>query len=214
MTAAPAIKGWCPTLLSPMQSGDGWLARVKPSAGVLSAAAARLIADAARRHGNGHIDLTSRANLQVRGLSPRSAEDFAETIIDAGLANTNPLAGSRSAMSWRARSGLTIPLPPSTLMPLRATSKPCSAGEPALWALPSKFGVLVDGGGVLPLADITADIMVRAREGAACRPPRRRDARCVLRSILAHRNGEGSWRSPSFACPRNGARSRAACARW
>ena len=27
MTAAPAIKGWCPTLLSPMQSGDGWLAR-------------------------------------------------------------------------------------------------------------------------------------------------------------------------------------------
>ena len=37
MTAAPAIKGWCPTLLSPMQSGDGWLARVKPSAGTLSA---------------------------------------------------------------------------------------------------------------------------------------------------------------------------------
>ena len=70
MTAAPAIKGWCPTLLSPMQSGDGWLARVKPSAGVLTAAAVRLIADAARRHGNGHIDLTSRANLQVRGLKP------------------------------------------------------------------------------------------------------------------------------------------------
>ena len=69
MTAAPAIKGWCPTLLSPMQSGDGWLARVKPSAGMLSAEAARLIADAARRHGNGHIDLTSRANLQIRGLS-------------------------------------------------------------------------------------------------------------------------------------------------
>ena len=91
MTAAPAIKGWCPTLLSPMQSGDGWLARVKPSAGVLSAAAARIIADAARRHGNGHIDLTSRANLQIRGLTARSAEEFAETIIGAGLANTNPL---------------------------------------------------------------------------------------------------------------------------
>ena len=90
MTAAPAIKGWCPTLLSPMESGDGWLARVKPSAGTLSAAAARLIADAARRHGNGHIDLTSRANLQIRGLSPRSAEAFAETIIGAGLASANP----------------------------------------------------------------------------------------------------------------------------
>ena len=81
MTAAPAIKGWCPTLLSPMQSGDGWLARVKPRAGCVSAEAARLIADAARRHANGHIDLTSRANLQVRGLSPRSAQAFAEIII-------------------------------------------------------------------------------------------------------------------------------------
>ena len=87
MTAAPAIKGWCPTLLSPMQSGDGWLARVKPTAATLNAEAARLIADAARRHGNGHIDLTSRANLQVRGLSPRSSELLAEIVIGAGLAS-------------------------------------------------------------------------------------------------------------------------------
>ena len=100
MTAAPAIKGWCPTLLSPMESGDGWLARVKPSAGCVSAEAARLIADAARRHGNGHIDLTSRANLQVRGLSPRSAQAFAETIIGAGLASANPsLESIRNVMA-------------------------------------------------------------------------------------------------------------------
>src|SRR6476469_9859911 len=100
MTAAPAIRGWCPTLLSPMESGDGWLARVKPTAGRLSAAAARLIADAARRHGNGQIDLTSRANLQIRGLSPRSAEQFAEVIIGAGLANPNPsLEATRNVMA-------------------------------------------------------------------------------------------------------------------
>jgi precorrin-3B synthase len=163
MTAAPAIKGWCPTLLSPMQSGDGWLARVKPSAGVLTAAAARLIADAARRHGNGHIDLTSRANLQIRGLTPRSAEDFAETIITAGLANTNPsLEATRNVMA-------------SPLGPDDSTASFDShvvahdieamlSGEPTLWALPSKFGYLVDAGGVLPLADISADIMVRAHE--------------------------------------------------
>ena len=70
MTAAPTIKGWCPTLLSPMQSGDGWLARVKPTAATVSAAQRAVIAEAARRHGNGHIDLTSRANFQIRGLTP------------------------------------------------------------------------------------------------------------------------------------------------
>jgi precorrin-3B synthase len=164
MTAAPAIKGWCPTLLSPMQSGDGWLARVKPTAGTLSAAAARLIADAARRHGNGHIDLTSRANLQIRGLSPRAAEQFAETIIGAGLASANPsLDAIRNVMA----SPLG-PDDPSAAFDSHALARDIEAmlaGETALWALPSKFGVVVDGGGVLPLNDANADVMVRAHGG-------------------------------------------------
>jgi precorrin-3B synthase len=165
MTAAPAIKGWCPTLLSPMESGDGWLARVKPSAGKLSAEAARLIADAARRHGNGHIDLTSRANLQVRGLSPHSAEVFAEIVIGAGLASINPQLGA-------ARNVMASPLGPDDLSAsfdshaVAHDIEAILAGEPLFWALPSKFGILVDGGGVLPLADITADIMVRAHDAA------------------------------------------------
>jgi precorrin-3B synthase len=35
------------------------------------------------------------------------------------------------------------------------------AAEPALEALPPKFGILIDGGGVLPLSDVTSDINVR-----------------------------------------------------
>jgi precorrin-3B synthase len=165
MTAAPAIKGWCPTLLSPMQSGDGWLARVKPSAGCVSAEAARLIADAARRHGNGHIDLTSRANLQIRGLSPRSAQAFAEIVIGAGLAKANPsLEAIRNVMASPLGSDDSTAAFDSHA--LARNIEAMLAGEPALWALPSKFGVVVDGGGVLPLRDIGADIMVRPEEGA------------------------------------------------
>jgi precorrin-3B synthase len=161
MTAAPAIKGWCPTLLSPMESGDGWLARVKPSAGVLSADAARLIVAAARRCGNGHIDLTSRGNLQVRGLTPRSAQAFAETIIGARLANADT---SAEAVGNVMASPLG-PDDPSAFFDSHAVARDIEAmlaDEPALWALPSKFGILVDAGGTLPLADVTADIMIRA----------------------------------------------------
>jgi precorrin-3B synthase len=165
MTAAPAIKGWCPTLLSPMESGDGWLARVKPSAGVLSADNARLIADAARRHGNGHIDLTSRGNLQIRGLSPRSAQAFAETIIGADLTDADPsLEAIRNVMA----SPLG-PDDPSAQFDSHAVAREIEgilAQEPALRALPPKFGVLVDAGGALPLQGITGDIMVRAGEDA------------------------------------------------
>ena len=190
MTAAPAIKGWCPTLLSPMQSGDGWLARVKPSAGCVSAAAARLIADAASSHGNGHIDLTSRANFQIRGLTARSAEEFAETIIGAGFANTNPLleaAPQCHGEPARARRS-------SAAFDSHALARDIEAmlaGEPALWALPSKFGVLVDGGGALPLADISADIMVRSRDGGLAVAPRWRDAGWRVALILTHRNVKG-----------------------
>jgi precorrin-3B synthase len=161
MTAAPTIKGWCPTLLSPMQSGDGWLARVKPVAATVSAAHARIIAEGASRHGNGHIDLTARANFQIRGLTPRSAELFAEIIIADGLASARPsFEAIRNVMASPLGPG-----DPSAAFDSHAVARDLEVmlgEEGALAALPSKFGFLVDAGGALPLADINADIMVRA----------------------------------------------------
>ena len=61
-----AIKGWCPTALRPMLSGDGLVVRIRPRGGRLSAAQALGIADLATRHGNGLIDLTGRANVFAR----------------------------------------------------------------------------------------------------------------------------------------------------
>src|SRR5258707_6689461 len=70
MSAAACIevKGWCPGALRPMLSGDGLIVRIRPFCGAFSLEQARGLADLARRLGNGHIDLTRRANLQLRGL--------------------------------------------------------------------------------------------------------------------------------------------------
>ena len=130
MTAAPAIKGWCPTLLSPMQSGDGWLARVKPSAGVLTAAAVRLIADAARRHGNGHIDLTSRANLQVRGLSASLGGRLRRDDHHGRSGQYQPIAGSdpqcHGEPAWARRFHCILRHSCRCV----TASKPCSPASP------------------------------------------------------------------------------------
>jgi precorrin-3B synthase len=161
MSVAPSRKGWCPSLLSPMQSGDGWLVRVKPAAANMSTSAARIIAEAARQYGNGHIDLTRRANLQLRGLTPHSAEHAGQSIIAAALASAD--AGIETI-----RNVMASPLgPDDDTAPFDSHSlawkiEAMLAGERALHALPSKFGLLVDGGGVLPLAGVTADIMVHA----------------------------------------------------
>jgi precorrin-3B synthase len=69
-----AIKGWCPSALRPMLSGDGLVVRLRPRGGRLSADQAVGIADLSRRYGNGLIDLTSRANLQIRGVREASHE--------------------------------------------------------------------------------------------------------------------------------------------
>jgi precorrin-3B synthase len=162
MNVAPSIKGWCPSLLAPMLSGDGWLVRVKPAAAALSAAHAQLIAGLVCEHGNGHIDLTSRANLQLRGLTLESAARAAEAILAAALANPD-------AAVETVRNVMASPLGPddaTASFDSHAFARELESmlvNEQALHALPDKFGFLADGGGLLPLTEVTADIMVRAQ---------------------------------------------------
>ena len=165
MTAAPAIKGWCPTLLSPMQSGDGWLARVKPSAGCVSADAARLIADAA----------TPPRQWSYRPhLARQFADQGTQSSLGASLRRDHHRRGprQRQPVARSRRNVMASPLgpdDPSASFDSHVVARDIEAmlvGEPGLWALPPKFCILVDGGGVLPLADISADIMVRPGEGA------------------------------------------------
>src|SRR3712207_6697032 len=61
-------RGWCPGVRRPMATGDGLLVRLHPFAGRLSADQAHFIARAAREYGNGHLDITARGNLQIRGV--------------------------------------------------------------------------------------------------------------------------------------------------
>ncbi len=82
------IRGWCPTVHAPMPSGDGLLARVKPFGGRLPRPALAALAEAVAAFGNGVIELTSRGNLQVRGVHAPAA--FARAMVQAGLADPNP----------------------------------------------------------------------------------------------------------------------------
>ena len=59
---------------------------------------------AAREHGNGVIEVTTRGSIQVRGLSAQSAPLFADAVARLGIATadgvpvlSNPLAGLDSA---------------------------------------------------------------------------------------------------------------------
>ncbi|MEE8296494.1 MAG: precorrin-3B synthase, partial [Hyphomicrobium sp.] len=52
-----------------MESGDGLIVRLRAHAGTLSGDDLLAIAGIAQRFGNGLIDLTRRANVQIRGVT-------------------------------------------------------------------------------------------------------------------------------------------------
>ena len=159
MAAAVEVKGWCPGVLRPMQSGDGLIARVRPWCGAFGLNEARGLADASERFGNGHIDLTRRANLQIRGLSEASVHGLQEAFGRLGLVD-------RDAEVEAGRNIMVSPL--AGLDPgevdvrsIARTLATLLASDAALYALPSKFGFLVDGGGSVSIASERTDIALK-----------------------------------------------------
>ncbi|MBV9238117.1 MAG: precorrin-3B synthase [Xanthobacteraceae bacterium] len=144
-------RGACPALFTPMQTGDGLLARILPAEGITPAAFAAFCA-AARRHGNGTIEVSARGSLQVRGLNVASAPHFADEVAALGIAALGvPVVSD--------------PLPdhPAALIDAAALAANLRAAiADANIVLPPKICVVVDGGGILHLDALSADVRLRA----------------------------------------------------
>lgn len=154
----PQIKGWCPGALRPMLSGDGLVVRVRPYAGRLTPVQATGIAALATAYGNGLIDLTSRANLQLRGVAPAAHPSVLEGLQQLGLLDANPEAEARRNIAvtpfWALDDG-TLQIANSLAEALAAPDAP---------ALPGKFGFAVDGGTQAVLRTTPADIRIERSE--------------------------------------------------
>jgi precorrin-3B synthase len=150
------IKGWCPGALRPMQSGDGLVVRLRPPLGRLSPTQAKAIAEAAKTHGNGIIDLSARANLQLRGVSeashPRLIDDLrAQGLIDPDI-ETETL-----------RNLIVTPFHDAQTTALAGTLTVALARMPKL---PGKFGFALDTGPRPVLSQASVDIRVeRSQNG-------------------------------------------------
>ncbi|MGA7451841.1 MAG: precorrin-3B synthase [Rhodoplanes sp.] len=151
----PRRRGVCPSLAAPMPTGDGLLARITPTGATIPLDSVAALSAAARRHGNGIIEVTSRGSIQIRGLTEASMPAFADAVaaididrIDGVPVAVNPLAGlearaaiDASALATKLREAIHAAELNTRLAP--------------------KVSVAVDGGGALHLDTLAADVRLR-----------------------------------------------------
>src|SRR3954467_11361758 len=75
----------CPGALQTHAAADGALARVRVPGGGLSSAQLAALAAAAGELGDGARELTSRGNVQLRGLAPGTEPELGDRLAGAGL---------------------------------------------------------------------------------------------------------------------------------
>lgn len=145
------------------EAADGFVARVRIPGGRVSAAQVVALASLAETRGDGHLYLTSRGNVQLRGLASGCGQDVADALYAAGLLP--------SLTHDRVRNVVASPLSgvagvPSVEEVLAELDRELLADD-ALVALSGRFlfGIDAGVGDVLALAP---DVAI-AREGDAWR---------------------------------------------
>jgi precorrin-3B synthase len=161
--SSPVADDRCPGLIRLHPAGDGDLARVRLPGGRLTAAQLSAVARAARL-GNGIVDLTSRANLQLRGV--RDATAVVAELQAVGLLPSPP--------HDRVRNIIASPFAgrhPRSLYPTDAIVAALDHGlcaDANLARLPGRFLIAVDDGS--RTVDCSrADVWLRALPGGSFR---------------------------------------------
>ncbi|WP_130343259.1 precorrin-3B synthase [Herbihabitans rhizosphaerae] len=162
----------CPGALRPHLAADGALARVRLPGGRLTGDQLRVLADAADHLGDGTLELTSRANIQIRGMAVASVSTLADRLAAAGLLP--------SATHERVRNIVASPLSGVDGHGLATTLDRALCAVPELSALPGRFLFTVDDGrgdvagmgadvGLWPLDGHMAAVTVGGRDhGVRC----------------------------------------------
>lgn len=132
----------CPGVLDPHPAADGLVARIRLPGGAVTPAQMQALAAFAADHGDGFLELTGRANVQVRGLS--EVDDEAT----AGLREAGLLP---SGAHDRVRNAMVSPLSGrlgglGDVRELAADLDAALVDDPDLAALPGRFLFGLDDG--------------------------------------------------------------------
>lgn len=151
---------------------DAFMLRLRLSGGILSGRHAKGLCMVAERFGGGYVDVTTRANLQIREIDAAHAVAVLEAIHELGLTSRGAGADNIRNITGSPTAGID----PQELIDTRPLTRELYhhiLNHRELYGLPRKFNIAFDGGGRIAMLEDTADIdfaAVRVGLGRAAPP--------------------------------------------
>jgi ferredoxin-nitrite reductase len=152
----------CPSLFNAATVQDGILSRIRLPAGLITSTQCEVLVRVVNQFGNGKIQITNRANLQIRtsqALPEAALLDFQ----DYGLASsTQSIDGLRNMMASPS-AGIDTQAK-INIIPLVKAWELYLLDHPELVILSNKFSICFDGGEAIRVSDRPNDICLVAVE--------------------------------------------------
>ena len=142
---------------------NSYMCRLRMPNGILKHWQFTGVADLAEAHGGGYTHVTTRANIQIREIEPKSSVALIEGIQDLGLCSRGSGADNIRNVTGTPTAGID----PQELIDTRPFAREWHyhiLNDRSLTGLPRKFNVAFDGAGKIAVLEDTNDIAFSAVE--------------------------------------------------
>jgi ferredoxin-nitrite reductase len=140
---------------------NSYMCRLRMPNGILKHWQFTGVADLAEAHGGGYTHVTTRANIQIREIEPKSSVALIEGIQDLGLCSRGSGADNIRNVTGTPTAGID----PQELIDTRPYAREWHyhiLNDRSLYGLPRKFNVAFDGAGRIAVLEETNDIAFSA----------------------------------------------------
>lgn len=140
---------------------DAFMARLRIPGGVVKSYQLRELAHIAQELTSGYVQITTRANFQMRLIQPKDAPAFLGRIQAIGLHTRGSGADNIRNLTMNPTAGID-PVELIDVNPLLQQLGQIIINDRSFYDLPRKFNIAYDGGGLIGSVEDTNDIGVKA----------------------------------------------------
>src|SRR5437867_1611091 len=140
---------------------EGFMARLRIPGGVVQTFQLREIANVAKELTSGYVQITTRANFQIRLIQPKDASEVLRRIQSVGLHTRGAGADNIRNVTANPTAGID-PVERIDVLPFVNELAQIIIHDRSFYDLPRKFNIAFDGGGLIGSVEDTNDIGVKA----------------------------------------------------